>query len=239
MKKFLGAMLCAALFGCGADEVTLTQAEAQALASNFGECMGAQNEATELAIGAGLGEADLSGYTYDPPSAGNGWVGTITGNDVVTRFGTGDLLVTFTATGDAGPVDPYVDDLSDDSAVTIDAHVMFNGVSLIGAPLDVDATFTLATTGRDTDTETMQLDGTFDVSHGGYDAHIDADAFGIVYDKVTEEAASVTGMISGTIDLPNFAFDAEFSLAGLGTTIDATLRAGGTLLHILIDLTGF
>jgi hypothetical protein len=236
MKGILRAAVCAALFGCGSSEPTLSPAEMQALTENLSECEAAHREASRLALEIALGEADLSGYVYTPPTAENGWVGTIVGNDVTLDAGTGDLFVTFAVTGDNGPTDPYLEDLSDDAAVVVHAVVSFLGTSGLGLPISMNADFVLSTFAAGSGARGFELDGTFDFAHGAYAANFIATNFSMLLDELTREAVEVTGALAARIDLPDYDFDADFLLQGFGTRVEATLRAGGSFLHYAIDL---
>lgn len=237
MKRVLGAALCAALFGCGASEPTLSPAEMEALTENVSACSETHSDVSQLAMEVALGDADLSGYVYTPPTADNGWVGTIEGIDVALQGGAvGDLFVTFTVSGDNGPTDPYLEDLSDDAGVVVDAVVSFVGTSSVGLPISMDADFVLELAAVSPGVRGFELDGTFDFTHGAYAANFVATDFAMLLDELTREALEVTGTLAATVDLPNYDFDAEFLLQGFGTQIQATLRAGGSFLHYAIDL---
>jgi len=228
--------LVLALAGCGSNDPALTATEQQQLSDNARATIAAQGAAVDFSFSACTGREELDLFVYIPPSEQNGWVGTIQGDDVTVRAGTGDLLVTFTATGDAGPVDPYVEDLSDDASVTLTAHVTFTGVSHLGAPLSVDADFTASRTAGGGGTETFRLDGTFSLTHGNYASEFEASDFELVFDTGTHRTLSVDGSITGVIDLPNRDFDARISLVGSGTSVQLTIEAGATRIEITIDL---
>ena len=93
MKKFaILSSLCALLCGCiSVDEITLTTQEADALVANIETAIQAQQEMTKLTLALARGETDIAGYTYDPPVAGNGFVGTLNLLGAVLPFGTGDI----------------------------------------------------------------------------------------------------------------------------------------------------
>ena len=99
----LGALVAA---GCsGTDEIFLSQSEADALEANFEASLEAQQLFSEFSFRVARGEADISGYLYDAPTAANNWVGTLLIPSSTLPFGTGSGAIVFRTTADGVPVD--------------------------------------------------------------------------------------------------------------------------------------
>lgn len=229
--------------GCGSDsgappEPALTDAERQALAETATGAAELHGGTAELAFAGCTGLLDLDGLDYTPPSEENGWVGTIAGDDFRWRGAVGDLLVTFTVAGDDGPVDPYATDLSDDVLVTVEAKVSFEGTDARGSEVSLVGDFTLVREAGEGGGATFSLDGSFDVVRGEFAASLVAEDFAVTFDGTSRRAVSVTGTLSGTIDLPRRAPDAHFTVVGEGDFVTITASVGATTIEITIDLDG-
>lgn len=240
LKKLRPAVLFCALLGIGcsgADEIFLTPSEAQELQVNFEAALEAQQLFSEFAFEAARGDVDISGYVYDPPTAANGWVGTLDIPAAVLPFGTGDTSITFTATADGVPVDPYATDITGATAVDIEIlDLTFAGTSRSGAPLSMDGAFDLSTILNTPDSATTVLNGAVTVVHDGYEVALDATDVHMDLDLVAEEVTSVTGAIAGTVDIPDFAFDADFDVEGLGTQVQIGIDVVATTIDYVLDL---
>jgi len=170
MLRFVATlMLAAALIGCSSDDII--SFNPQALVDNFETSVDTHQLMSEYGFAASRGEIDFASLDYDyvpPDDQGN--PGTLTIRDGDFPFGTGDLVITFTAEGDAGFVDPYENgiDLSDDSVVTIVADVAFSGTTPQGQTLGALADFTVETVQNDINSATTTVNGNFAVAVDDY-----------------------------------------------------------------------
>jgi hypothetical protein len=245
MRVLVLTTMLAVAAGCNPvgllDEVFLTPNEADALVEHFEASVDAQQELSEFVFAATRGDLDLvndyPNVDYVPPSDLNGWVGSLTITDGIFSFGTGDLMVDFTVSDALGnPVDPYFEDIRDAVNLTIDADVAFDGVSTIGSGLTADGDVTITTLQNTVDDATALIQGTFNIDHGGYLSDISTNDLELTFDMVTEKVTNVAGSISGNVDIPNFAFDADFDVDGLGDRIQVTLDAAATKLSYTLSL---
>jgi len=240
-KMLLLAALVVGVAGCpSVDELFLTPSEAAALTDNFEATVDFQQQVSEFVFAAGRGELDLasefSNYNYDPPSAANAFRGTLTilGGDF--PFGSGDLTVHFTASGDAGPVDPYVVDLSGDTQVTIDGDYDFSGLSSLGETLTSTADFTMTTVQNGAQVVSTLVDGTFVIDLAGYAADLTANGLELTLDLLTRRVTNVLGELRGKVDIPNFVLDANFTLTGLGSDLQIAIDAAATTISYTLNL---
>ena len=235
----LAALLAASLSGCAGAAIALTAGEAQALVTNFEGALECQQYMTEFMFAAARGDIDISGFTYDAPAEGNGFVGTLSLTGGSFLFGTGDVTLTFTVAGDGGvlvdPYDPGVD-LSQHGEVVIDADIAFLGLSRLGAPITAYADLLITTTANGPDSATTTIDGTYDVDHGGYDVDLAATGLAMGFDVASRIVDSVTGSVTGTIDIPDFAADVDVDLEGLGTSIQVNLDVAVTSIQYVLSL---
>jgi hypothetical protein len=236
LALFLGALLTGCLSG---DEIFLSPEEADALVENFEETVAIQQEMAEFSFEAVRGDLDLSqygSYTYDPPTQANGWVGTLDFPRGSFPWGDGDFSVVFTASGDGGPVDPLLEDLSDDVQVDIDAVVNFLGTTSVGKDIDSSADFTMSTVQNGVNDVVTRLDGTFDIIHDGYRTALDATDVEMDIDIALEEITSITGSLAGEVDIPNFHWDAAFDIDGLGDTLQIGIDVVATTITYTLGL---
>jgi len=228
--------LAASLSGCaGGAALALTAVQTQALLTNFDAVLFTQHSLTEFVFEAGRGDLDITGYSYDPPTQANGFEGTLMLTNGAFPFGTGDLTIHFTVSGDFGPVDPYDpgEDLSAHDEVTVDADATFDGLSPIGSPMSIVASLTITTLENDVDSASTDVDGTFDIDHDGYDMDLAAQNLVMLLDLAGQAVADVQGVVAGVVDIPDFAVDADVSLTGLGTSIDIVFSvASETIEHV-------
>jgi hypothetical protein len=233
---------CLLLGGCGAAAlglVQLTAGQADELSFNLEETVDIQQElATFTFLAATGGLSNIESYDYVPPSEENGWVGSITTPSGMFPFGNGALTIDFTTTGDAGPVDPYGPGviLVDDDQVSVDADVDFLGQS--GAGYDVHALgdFLVTTTNNGPVDVSALVDGDFVINHGDYTSTFNADQLALDFNLVTSEITNMVGNLGGSIDLPDFAIDADFDIEALGQQLDFAIDALATDIHYLIDI---
>jgi hypothetical protein len=218
-------VLLLALASCGAigdiiDRTTLTDAELQDVKDNYQGAMRAFNDLGDFAMGVADGTIDISTSTYDPPTAENGWQGTLHYQGPDFPGGDGNITLTFTVTdGNNQPVDPFQTDITNDPTITAVVGIDFSGTTKEGAPLDLQADFTLGLDQTDPSRNVVSVDGSFTIRHNDYVAKLKATSFVLSYDPATGVAQEATGVIDGTIDIPNFAFDADVTLKGNGETL--------------------
>jgi hypothetical protein len=201
--------------------------------------MEAQQEMSEFVLLVTRGDVDPSAYgayTYDPPTAANGWVGTLSYPDGSFPFGDGALDLTFTVIGDAGPANPLLTDLTDDGQVDIDALVSFAGQTPAGAELLTNADFTMTAWRIGPDELSTLVDGEFDLAHDGYVTALDAHDLEMDIDLLRQEVTSVTGHVNGRVDIPDFAFDADFDVTGLGDTLRIGINAAASTLSYFLAI---
>lgn len=230
--------LAAAVIGCSTDGDILSF-NPQALVDNFETSVDTHQLMSEYGFAAARGEIDLSSfdYTYVEPGT-DGTPGTLTITNGTFPFGTGDLVITFTAEGDTGFVDPYDPgvDLSDDSVVTVVADVAFNGTTPEGQNLGALADFTVETVQNDINTATTTVSGNFSVAVDDYVTNFVANDVAMTFDLVNDRVTNVTGVVEGTMDVPDLAFDAEFIVTGLGDRLQIGIDAITTQINYLIDI---
>lgn len=238
MAKFAcGLVICLFVAGCpSTGELYLTESEAQELVVNFEAAVEVQQLMSEYVFAAARGELDLTGVAYVAPAPENDWTGTLTFPNGVYPFGVGDLTITFSASGDAGPVDPYVVDLTGHSQVTVDATVLFSGTSMIGESVVASADFTIATATNDPDNPVTVVNGEFDINHDGYEVALDAIDLALTLDLVLDEVSNVLGRLDGEVNIPDFAFDASFTVNGLGDSISIGIDVVATTIQYALDL---
>lgn len=238
MTRLLCALtLSIAGVACGsADELFLTGSEAQQLVVNFEAGVETQQLMSGFVFAAARGDLDITGLDYVRPTAGNSWTGALTFPAAVFPFGFGDATVTFRVSGDSGPVDPYLVDLSGDSLVVVDATVQFSGTSRIGGPVVASADFNISATANDPAGAVTVVNGDFDINHDGYDLALAATDLALTVDVVLEEVTNVVGHVDGVVDIPEFEFDGVFSLDGLGTSMAIGINVVATEIRYALDL---
>ena len=230
--------LAVAVIGCSSDG-DIISFNPQALVDNFETSVDTHQLMSEYGFAASRGEIDLASMDYDyvpPDDQGN--PGTLTIRDGDFPFGTGDLVITFTAEGDAGFVDPYEDgvDLSDDDVVTIVADVGFNGTTPEGQNLGALADFTVETVQNDVNTATTTVTGNFAVAVDDYVTDITANDVAMTFDLQNDRVTNVTGDVEGVMDAPDLAFDAEFLVTGLGDRLQIGIDAITTQINYRVDI---
>jgi hypothetical protein len=239
MLRTVAILSCVlAAVGCsGTDEIFLSPSEAQELEVNFEAALEAQHLFAEHSFEVARGDVDISGYVYDPPTALNNWVGTLSMPGATLPFGTGDGTIVFTAVADGVPVDPYATDITGATLVEIEVFdAQFTGTSASGAPLDISAAFDMSTILNTVDTATTVVDGAFTVVHDGYEVVLDATDVHMDLDLVAEEVTNVTGHVAGTVDIPDFAFDGDFDVDGLGNRVRIGIDVAATTIDYFLDL---
>lgn len=239
-KTAIAAVLCACLASCRLDDllddVILTSAEAQDLANNVAAAFDATMDLTDFGASIAMGQIVIEGDQYDGATAENGWTGTLQYAGDEFPGGTGDITMTFTVSGDNGPVDPFDNDLTGDAQVTIGMTLTFAGSTAEGVPLDIDADFSLTMSLDETEMGSVVINGEFKVWHGGYFIHLVGNDFTMLFDFATEQLGAVTGSIAGAVDIPSFAWDADVAVSGQGDTITAVAKVLGTTVSQVWDI---
>ncbi|MDH3591082.1 MAG: hypothetical protein OER88_04350 [Planctomycetota bacterium] len=221
----IGALLCGTV-ACTAfedvfDKVTLSEAELRDVAENYAAALAAFHDLEEFAVDVANGTIDVGdALTFTVPEAANNWTGTLSYLGPDLPGGDGSLTVTFRIVQDGVPVDPFAADLSTTQLLTAEMTVVFDGFTRNGVPMALDATFTTSydrsvAEGK----EDVATTGTFFIDHGGYVANLSAQAFTIRIDKETSTPESSSGRVTGSIDIPDFAFDADVDIDGRGEVI--------------------
>ena len=225
----LSSLLCL-VAACGIvadviDEVTLSNAEIQDIKDNYQGAMLAFQDLADFAGSVGDGTIDISTSEYTPPTAENDWRGSLRYLGDEFPGGEGELTLEFTVLGEAGnPVDPFETDLGGDTMVTSDLDVSFVGHTSDGAPIDFHAVFTSKLDRSDPDAHEVDITGRFTIRHNDYVAAFDATAFKVTYDAATNEPLSADGAVTGSIDIPDFAFDADVDIRGNGANVEVHIE---------------
>jgi hypothetical protein len=227
MQKLILALAVAVLVsGCGTAALLLLSDDARDdLIGNFEEAINAQQMISEHVFAASRGDIDISNYTYTPPAGGN--PGQLTITDGTVPFGTGSLTINFLVTGDNGPVDPYdpAVDLSTHDAVSVVADFSFSGLSLSGITMSAAGDFTADAVNNNGTDVTADIAGNFDINHNGYDIDLATNDLQLAFDLAAREVTSVTGQVDGTVDIPNFFYDADFVVDGQGDQLQIGIDA--------------
>jgi hypothetical protein len=239
MWRFVATLTLAVVaIGCSSDG-DIISFNPQALVDNFETSVDTHQLMSEYGFAASRGEVDFANLDYDyvPPLA-DGTPGTLTIRNGDFPFGTGDLVITFTSEGDAGFVDPYAAgvDLSDDTVVTVVADVAFNGTTPEGQNLGAIADFNVETVQNNVDTATTTVNGNFGVSVDDYVTNFTAADVEMTFDLANDRVTNVTGVVDGTMDVPDLAFDADFLVTGLGSELQIGIDAITTQINYLVDI---
>ncbi|MHC4931750.1 MAG: hypothetical protein ACYTGV_06125 [Planctomycetota bacterium] len=223
------------------DDVTLTEAELQDIQDNYEGAMRAFGELAEFAGQVGDGTVDISTSEYTPPTAENDWIGSLRYLGTEFPGGEGELTLSFTVLDEAeNPIDPFETDLANDTLITADFEVSFVGLTSEGAPLDFHGVFTSTLDRSDPAAYDVEITGTFTIGHNDYVAAFEATAFKVTYDAATNEPQSADGAFTGSIDIPDFAFDADVDIRGLGADVSVLIQVlDQTVEDSVVDLASF
>jgi len=224
MHRLLLALSLALVVGCGdSAQLVLSPAARQELVNNFEAGLDAQQLLAEHIFALGRGDIDITDYTYVPPVGAT--PGSLTINDGVFPFGTGSLTMNFTAQGDGSYFDPYVVDFTTFTDVVVDADFVFNGLSNTGVPMSASGDFIADTVQNGVNAVQTTVDGTFAVSHDGYNMDFVATSLAMDFDLLAQQCTNVVGQVDGTLDIPDFFYDADFTVTGLGTQLQIGIDA--------------
>ncbi|MHC4938071.1 MAG: hypothetical protein ACYTHK_03790 [Planctomycetota bacterium] len=217
------------LVGCGQlgeilDGVTLSESELQAAADNYSGALVAFRELEAFAVEVSQGTVDLTGAQLVAPSPENGWVGSIYFLSDLFPGGPGELTMTFSVIGPDGPMDPALVDPATTPVVTTEFSVEFAGLTSAGANLALSADFTIVYDQSDPLADVTTINGSFLIDHDGYVADLDANSLQITSDSTTGVATNVTGSITGTMEIPDYAFDATVDVVGLGDRLSMLVK---------------
>lgn len=224
--------------GCGAALLAalLSGNDVDSLAENFEETIETQQLLAEYATSAARGDLNISGYTYDPPSAANGMVGTLTMDNASLPFGDGQIEVVVQVDGDGEPVDPFVTDMSGMGALDGNVQVRFRGISPNGKALDIDADVDIGTIQNNADDVTALLAGVWHIDLDDYETTMSTDGLELEIDLLTDEVTSAFGQIDGRVDIPNFPIDANFDVEGMGDQLEVGIDVAVTKIEFIVDL---
>ncbi len=241
MRAAVSALLCLGLTGCSGEltKLFLGSLEMQQLEDNVTTMVEEQNTATVYGYSIGRGDVDLTGASYDPPTAGNGWVGTVdfpAGSSM--PFGIGAMTYIFSAMADGVSVDPYDPgvDMSTATNVFVDGILDYTGFSTGGLPLALLADIAITSVSNQPSTAVVLLDGSVNIDLDGYLTVLDVSALSATLDLVRDEVSEVTGQLESTIDIPSQVFDAVFDMDAIGSTIDIAIQAADSLSEFGIAL---
>jgi hypothetical protein len=228
--------LLAVVGGCSSAELAFSEQARQELVDNFETSVDAQQLLAEYSFAASRGDLDIAGATYTPPVGST--PGTLTIQDGVFPFGTGDLTIVFTVQGDGGYVDPYDPsvDLTTHTTVAVVADVVFSGISNTGETMAGAADFSATTVQNGLSDVQAAIDGVFQIDHAGYEFDFTATGVEMGLDLEAEEITSVVGTVDGTVDIPDFFYDADFSVDGLGSELQVEIDAVVTSISYLLAL---
>ena len=242
-KPFLALTLGLALTGCSSDilnqfdQAALNAEQIAFVEEHVETTLVAEDELGEVALAASYGELDLQGASYDPPTEANGWVGTITRNGAFS-FGEGAMTMRFTATGDGVEVDPYAPGFDPEAfnQLVMDSEITFLGEDRNGLPLKIVGDLVQTSVPGAGDLITTTANGEFEINHGEYVTMLELDDVTFEMDRVSQEFQSVTGDLTGRIDIPGFATDAVFDIEAQGTSLLVSVDAALTRLEIPVEL---
>ncbi len=227
MRGVVLSALLALLGACTGTELAFSASARQDLVDNLQVSVDAQHVITECAFAASRGDLDLSGAMYTPP-VGN-MPGTLTIPEGTFPFGKGDLTIVFTVQGDGNYVDPYAPgiDLAAATKVVVVADVLFTGTGSTGESLSATADFTATTLENGLSDVQAEIDGVFGIDHGQYEFDFTATDVRMDLDLATERVTNVLGNVSGTVDIPRLLYDADFTVDGLGTSLQIDIDVMG------------
>lgn len=231
-------VLALASAGCtssAVEELFLSQAQQAALESHVQTTADVQEGLASIGFLGAYGELSLAEYAYDPPTAQNGFVGTLTRTGPFA-FGTGTATILFTAEADGTPVDPFAVDLDTYNQVDLSVQADFDGDNLGGEPVQALADFDVSTVPDGTDVSVATVGGDFDVFHDGHASMIDVNGLQVTYDRSLGEMTDVIGDMSGRIEIPDFPFDGILTAQGLGDEIEFDVDASLSDVLVLFQL---
>lgn len=221
--------LCALLLGAAActrlnevlDKVVLTDAELELVGENYAGALQAYYDLEQFAVDVANGDVDVGdALTFQAPDAANNWTGTISYMGPDLPGGDGELVVTFRVLMDGVAVDPFAEDLTGADVLAAEMTVEFDGQTKAGVPMTLSADFTTAYDSAFAEGKVqVTTNGTFDIDHGGYVASLTATDFAFVVDTATALAESASGRVSGVMDIPDYAFDADVNIEGLDDVV--------------------
>jgi hypothetical protein len=102
--------------------------------------------------------------------------------------------------------------------------------------MDIDTDFNAVTSQNAANDVVARVNGNFDVDYAGYLAEIQATDLDVTLDMALEEVTSVVGQIQANIDIPNFQFDADLDVTGLGDQLQIGINVVATTINYLLDL---
>ncbi len=246
MHRLVLSLLLCLVAACGVvtdiiDEVTLSDAEIQDIKDNYQGAMSAFQDLADFAGSVSDGTVDIATSEYTAPTAENNWRGSLRYLGDEFPGGEGELTLAFTVLDETGnPVDPFETDLGNDTLVTADLDVSFVGRTSDGAPIDFHAVFTSKLDRSDPAAHEVEITGTFTIRHNDYVAAFEATTFKVTYDAATDEPLSADGIVTGSIDIPNFAFDADVDIRGNGPDVAVHIEVlDQTVEDAIVDLADF
>jgi len=83
---------------------------------------------------------------------------------------------------------------------------------------------------------TTVVNGEFDLAHDGCVTALHAHDLEMDVDLLLQEITAVTGNVDGRVDLPEFAFDADFEVTGLGDTLQIGISAAASTISYFLAL---
>ncbi len=232
MRQFALLTALCALTACGIveeiiDEVSISDAEMQEIADNIRCAIDAFEDLETFALQVVRGDIDIEGQDFTQPTAENDFTATLIYNGDEFPGGTGEIELTFRVVADGNVVDPFEFDLNGAGALQIEITMSFSGTNRKGQPMTFVADFDMDADLSAVDTETITVNGTFNIRQNGYTADLTATDFAWTTDLATELPTNATGFIAGPIGIPDFAFDGDLVVEGRGDKVRVKIEVLG------------
>jgi hypothetical protein len=120
--------------------------------------------------------------------------------------------------------------------VAVVADVVFTGTSNIGQPISAYADFTASTVNNGASNVQAEVDGEFGVEHGEYEFDFDVTNVQMALDIAGQRVTNVLGNVTGTADIPDFGYDADFVVDGHGDFLTIDIDAVVTSITYTVGL---
>jgi len=232
MRQFALLTALCALTGCGVvedivDEVTISSAEMEEIADNIRCAIDAYEDLSDFALQVARGDIEISGQDFTEPTADNDFTSTLIYNGDEFPGGSGEITMTFRVLADGVVVDPVDFDLASADVLQIQITMDFNGSNRKGDPTAAES-------------ETVTVNGTFDIQQNGYRARLTASDFAWTTDLASGLPSNATGTVAGPVSIPDFAFDGDLLIEGRDEQVRVKIEVlDQTVEDELIDLTDF
>jgi len=245
MRQFALLTALCALTGCGVvedivDEVTISSAEMEEIADNIRCAIDAYEDLSDFALQVARGDIEISGQDFTEPTADNDFTSTLIYNGDEFPGGSGEITMTFRVLADGVVVDPVDFDLASADVLQIQITMDFNGSNRKGDPMTFVSDFDMDVDTTAAESETVTVNGTFDIQQNGYRAQLTASDFAWTTDLASGLPSNATGTVAGPVSIPDFAFDGDLLIEGRDEQVRVKIEVlDQTVEDALIDLTDF